>query len=162
MAAHEGGCLCGALRYEALSEPVRITLCHCRFCQRATGSAYMVEPLFRCEDVRITKGAPAIYSHRSEGSGKAVLVHFCRSCGTKIYLGFERFPDVYGVYAGTFDDPNWFEISAENAKQIFVDVARYDSVLLPGINVFGQHATLNDGAPLEPVVLDQLRVVGRR
>ena len=37
-----GGCLCSELRYETLAEPQRITFCHCRFCQRATGSAFMV------------------------------------------------------------------------------------------------------------------------
>src|SRR6187431_656365 len=41
MMIHAGGCLCSALRYETLAEPDRITFCHCRFCQRATGSAFM-------------------------------------------------------------------------------------------------------------------------
>src|SRR5215831_18948106 len=46
-----GGCLCGEVRYKALSEPVRVTICHCTFCQRITGSAFLVEPVFRKEDV---------------------------------------------------------------------------------------------------------------
>lgn len=162
MIRQRGGCLCGALRFEALAEPVRVTICHCRFCQRATGSAYMVEPLFRRRDLPMTKGTPSVFRLRSEGSGKMVDVHFCRDCGTKLYLSFERFPDILGVYAGTFDDPNWFDIRPDNAKQIFIDAARPDSILMPGINVFGQHATLNDGAPLEPTVFDRPRMVGRR
>ncbi|HEY8610074.1 MAG TPA: GFA family protein [Roseomonas sp.] len=162
MTIHEGGCICGAVRYETLAEPLRVTTCHCQFCQRATGSAYMVEPIFRREDLRVTKGSPATYEHRSGGSGKLVHIHFCATCGTKLYLSFERFPTSCGVYAGTFDDPDWFEINPENAKHIFVEVARHETILPPGIPAFGEHAMRNDGAPQEPAVFAEPRVVGRR
>ena len=46
MSRNEGGCLCGAVRFATLGEPSRVTVCHCRFCQKATGSAYLVEPIF--------------------------------------------------------------------------------------------------------------------
>jgi hypothetical protein len=67
-------------------------------------------------------------------------------------LTFERFTEVCGVYAGTFDDPNWFEIEPNSAKQILIEKARPDSMLLPDIDAFGQHAILNDGTPVEPAV----------
>lgn len=162
MTIHSGGCLCGALRYEALREPVRVTICHCRFCQRATGSAYMVEPIFRRTDISITKGEPTIYALPSAGSGKTVRVHFCPTCGTKLWLGFERFPDFCGIYAGTFDEPDWFDIRPDNTKQIFIDVARRDSILLPDIDAYGQHAMLNDGSPTKAFRVDQPRAVGTR
>lgn len=162
MTIHAGGCLCDGLRYETSADPVRVTICHCRFCQRATGSAYMVEPLFREDDVKMTRGTPSNFALRSAGSGKTVTVHFCAGCGTKIWLSFERFPGVLGLYAGTFDDPHWFDIGPDNAKQIFTEMARPDSILMPDINVFSQHATLNDGTPLEPVVFGAPRAVGRR
>jgi hypothetical protein len=161
MVSQAGGCLCDAVRYEARAEPLRVTLCHCRFCQRATGAACMVEPIFQNEDLTVTRGTPAIYSHRSAGSGKLVHVHFCQTCGTKLYLTFERFPDVCGVYAGTFDVPDWFGIDPENAKQIFIEEARSDSILMPGINAFREHATLNDGTPAEPAVYGRPHIVGR-
>src|SRR5512142_2925318 len=107
MSVYEGGCLCGDVRFKATAPPIRVTFCHCRFCQRATGYAYLIEPIFSKADFVLTKGAPSSYDHRSEGSGKIVHVHFCGRCGTKLYLTFERFPDVFGVYCGTFDDPNW-------------------------------------------------------
>jgi hypothetical protein len=159
MAVHEGGCLCGAVRYEISGDPLRVTICHCKFCQRATGSAYMVEPIFQEADLRVTKGSPATYDHRSEGSGNTVHIHFCALCGTKLYLTFERFPEVCGVYAGTFDDPNWFDIKPESSKHIFIDVARHETILPPGIPAFPEHATRNDGTPLEPIVFDQAQVV---
>ena len=161
MSLHEGGCLCGAVRYETSADPLRVTTCHCRFCQRATGSAYMVEPIFRLADLRVTRGVPSTYDHRSEGSGKLVHVHFCGACGTKLYMTFERFATSCGVYAGTFDDPNWFEISDATSKHIFIGVARHETILPPGIPAFHRHAMTNDGAPEEPVVFGEARGVGR-
>ena len=159
MSTHEGGCLCGAIRYAVKSQPMRVTICHCRFCQRATGSAYLVEPIFGKSDFEITSGQPKIYRHRSEGSGKMVDVHFCENCGTKLLLSFERFPDVVGVYGGTFDDPNWFERSAKNSRHIFLSVAQRGTVIPAGIDCFEQHATTNDGKPIAPTVSDRPRVI---
>jgi hypothetical protein len=85
------------LRYDVQSHPTRVTICHCKFCQRATGSAYLVEPIFDQSDFAVTRGEAKVYEHRSEGSGKRVYVHFCATCGTKLFLTFERFADVVGV-----------------------------------------------------------------
>ncbi|MDH3232313.1 MAG: GFA family protein [Alphaproteobacteria bacterium] len=147
------------MRYQVSAEPVRVTICHCRFCQRATGSAYFVEPIFGRKDFAIIAGATRQYDHRSEGSGKLVFVNFCPDCGTKIFLGFERFPDVVGVYAGTFDEPTWFEQRADNSKHIFLDMARQGTIVPPGIDTFAQHATENDGTPIEPTVFEQPHVI---
>ena len=46
MSFQEGGCLCGAIRYTTNSDPMLVMHCHCKFCQRATGAAYSVEPIF--------------------------------------------------------------------------------------------------------------------
>jgi hypothetical protein len=162
MSIHAGGCLCGSVRYQTWADPLRVTVCHCRFCQRATGSAYMVEPIFRLEDLQVTSGSPAVYDVSSAGSGKLVHIHFCQKCGTKLYLTFERFAETCGVYAGTFDDPNWFTVDADTSRHIYVDVARHDTILPAGVNLFGQHALLNDGTPLEPMTLGEPTAAGRR
>ena len=93
----EGGCLRASIRYQTLATPAGVTICHCRFCQHATGSAYMIEPIFRLEDLCVTKGTLSVYVLRSEGSGRLVRVHFCPTCGTKLCLSLERFPEVCGV-----------------------------------------------------------------
>jgi len=162
MTIHEGGCLCGAVRYKTKGDPLRVTICHCKFCQHATGSAYMVEPIFRTADLRVITGSPTVYDHCSGGSGKLVHIHFCVACGTKLYLTFERFPEVCGVYAGTFDDPNWFDIRPDNSKHIFIEVARHGTILPSGISCFAEHAMRNDDTPCEPVVFDQPQVVSGR
>ena len=159
MVSHEGGCLCGAVRYAARTEPIRVTYCHCRFCQRATGSAYLVEPIFQKSDFTIIAGKPATYSQASVGSGKRVTVNFCSNCGTKLLFDFERFPDIYGVFAGTFDDPNWFERPARISKHIFLDSAQAGTVIPAGVSTFREHAMRNDGTPVEPVVFAEPRAM---
>jgi hypothetical protein len=159
MAVHEGGCLCGQVRYSVRTAPMRVTICHCRFCQKATGSAFLVEPIFGKADFDVTAGEPKIYRHRSAGSGKMVDVYFCGRCGTKLFLSFERFPDVVGVYGGTFNDPDWFERSAENSRHIFLSVAQRGTVIPAGIPCYDQHAITNDEKPIAPTVFDQHRMV---
>jgi len=159
MATHEGGCLCGAIRYAAKAQPLRVTICHCRFCQRATGSAFLVEPIFNKADFAVAAIEPKIYRHRSEGSGKAVEVHFCGTCGTKLFLSFERFPDVVGVYGGTFDDPNWYERSTKNTRHIFLGAAQHGTVIAAGFPCYEEHAMTNDGAPLDATVSGKPRMI---
>ena len=55
--AHEGGCLCGAVRYQATGQPMRATVCHCTFCQRITGSAFGVWVTYRKEQVALSGGS---------------------------------------------------------------------------------------------------------
>lgn len=161
MIQQQGGCLCGNVRFALNRPPTQVTVCHCRFCQRATGSACMVEPSFDREALTVLSGTAAVYDHRSEGSGKIVHIHFCRDCGTKLWLSFERFPDDVGVYAGTFDDPCWFSIDPAPSKHIFLDVARTDTIIPPNLTTFPRHATENDGTPSVPTVFSTPHLIGR-
>ncbi|MEZ5888132.1 MAG: GFA family protein [Paracoccaceae bacterium] len=162
MASAQGGCLCGGLRYEVKAQPGRTTICHCKFCQRATGGAYLVEPVFDARDFSVVKGKAKQYTHRSEGSGKKVYIHFCDVCGTKIFLTFERFADVVGVYGGTFDDPDWYDLTPESSKHIFLGVAQRGTVIPPHVNTFTEHATQNDGTPIAPTIFATPHVIGSR
>ena len=157
---HAGGCLCGEVRYAAAGPPTRVTTCHCTFCQRITGSAFLVEPIFSRELVTLLSAAPAIFEHRSKGSGKRVWVHFCGRCGAHLMLSFERFPKVVGMFGGTFDDPNWFERGPGTARHIFVGSAHYGVVLPAGVELYEGHAIALDGTPNPPRVLDEPLVVG--
>lgn len=160
MAIHEGGCLCGDVRYASDADPLRVTVCFCRFCQRATGSTGMVEPIFARDSFRVTFGRPNRYEMRSEGSGKVITVHFCATCGTKLFLEFERFPGIVGAYAGTFDNPDWFERTPTNTKFIFLDQAQTGTMVPSGFNTFREHSLLNDGTPVEPTIFAVPHTVG--
>ncbi|SFI45833.1 GFA family protein [Jannaschia pohangensis] len=156
----EGGCLCGALRYRVATDPLRTTVCHCTFCQRATGAAYMVEPVFAADAFAVTSGEVSRYTHISEGSGKEVYVHFCATCGTKLFLTFKRFPGFVGLYGGTFDTPNWFDLTPETSKHIFLGVARHGTVIPAHVPTYVEHAAEIDGTPIAPTVYDAPKVIG--
>jgi hypothetical protein len=159
---HEGGCLCGSVRYRTMADPLRVTVCHCTFCQRFTGSAFLVEPIFRKEDVVLLGAAPKVYDHRSDGSGKRVSLNFCDRCGTTLYLEFERFPGHLGLCGGTFDNPNWFDRDHGNCRHIFTRSAQEGVVLPPGLKTYPEHALRLDGTANEPIVLAHALTVSRR
>jgi hypothetical protein len=159
---HEGGCLCGDVRYRTTAEPVHVTICHCTFCQRLTGSAYLVEPIFKRRDVFFYGAAPRTYDHRSDTSQKRVSVNFCGRCGTTIYLDLERFPSILGLCGGTFDDPNWFDRNSDKCQHIFTRSAQEGVVLLPGLTIFREHALQLDGTPNQPIVLTHTLMVSRK
>jgi hypothetical protein len=96
---HAGRCLCGDVRYKALAEPVRVTICHCRFCQRFTGSSYLVEPIFRKQDAVFEAATAKTYGHRSDSSGKRIALKFCGRCGTTLCLDLASgpFPSIRDV-----------------------------------------------------------------
>lgn len=148
----QGGCLCGKMRYRTAAPPLWVTVCYCRFCQRATGSDRMIEPIFERSAVSFVSGKPAVFTLPSEGSGKDIHVHFCADCGTKLALTFARWPDRLGLYAGTLDDPASVPVTGETSKQIFVSEARPDTVIFAGIPTYLRHATENDGTPVAPKV----------
>lgn len=152
--SREGGCLCGALRFRTRAQPVRLTICYCKFCQRATGSSHMVEPIFGQSDFEVITDRPTVFSLVSSGSGKRVDVHFCARCGTKINLTFERFPDVVGIYAGTFDDPSWFDRTPETTACLFLDSAAVGALVPAGVLVFHQHRLASDGSLNEALTFE--------
>lgn len=159
MAMAQGGCLCGKIRYEVSNQPARTTMCHCRFCQKATGAAYMVQPAYEAASFSVIKGSPKMYTHVSEGSGKAIDINFCDTCGTKLFRTFERFEGAVGVYRGTLDEPNWIQITPENSKHIFVGVAQTETIIPAHTPVFMEHAVHNDGTPVEPMVFDAPKTI---
>ncbi|OED48190.1 hypothetical protein AB838_12330 [Rhodobacteraceae bacterium (ex Bugula neritina AB1)] len=149
----EGGCLCEAVRYEAARKPTGVTMCHCTYCQRATGAAYMVQPAFAAADFRLIKGDPKRFTHISAGSGMEIQVGFCEACGTKLFQTFERFEGAVGVFSGTLDDPGWLEIQPQNSKHIFLETARSETLIPADTPVFMQHALSKDGQPIAPIIL---------
>ena len=101
----EGGCYCGAVRYEAVGEPMFKAQCHCRECQYITGGAPNLFMLMPQDGFRYTKGAPKQFT-RSD-IDNAVTREFCPECGTHLAT---RRPGMNAaiIKVGTLDDPTQF------------------------------------------------------
>jgi hypothetical protein len=143
---HHGGCLCGDVRFHTVGAPRQTTICHCTFCQRLTGSAFLVEPVFAIDQLVVEQGALAAYAHRSTSHGRRLTVNFCARCGTHLSLLFERFPGYVGVCGGTFDDPHWFQPE----RHIFTQTALRWVVFPPDVACYQQHAIRLDGTAETP------------
>ena len=103
-----GGCACGAVRYECTAEPIMAVNCHCRDCQRASGSAYASGMLVPEHAFRFTKGAPKYHPGVAD-SGRNVARGFCAECGTHILAKTSALPGALVMKVGTFDDPKIFD-----------------------------------------------------
>lgn len=97
---HEGGCLCGKVRYRVEGPPNNVTNCHCRQCQKAAGAAFVTWAEFPAEAVAWLTGAPLWY----RSSDKAER-GFCPACGTTLTF---RYLDggALDIAAVTLDDPD--------------------------------------------------------
>ena len=99
-----GGCACGAIRYKLAEPPLIVHACHCRDCQRITGSAFVINLWI---ERKFVESSLAPKSFRlTAGSGKPVDVFFCDKCGTYLWSFYHAAPgDCLFVRAGTLDQP---------------------------------------------------------
>jgi hypothetical protein len=77
-----GGCLCGAVRYEANWPPIATVICHCRNCQKQSGSALSVVAVLPRTGLQVT-GTLTVFEDRAE-SGRPVWRKFCSNCGSPV------------------------------------------------------------------------------
>lgn len=107
---HEGGCVCGEVRYRVHGEPTAALVCHCSYCQRRTGSAFAITVYFDEANVELLSGMISRHEHRSDESGRWFKTEFCQKCGTTIGHTAELRPGQRAVSGGTFDDREWFMV----------------------------------------------------
>ena len=101
--AHDGGCSCGRVRYRLTAEPLIVHACHCRQCQRVTGSAFVMNAVIEQFALELLSGAPK--ACRFEGTSHTA--YFCEDCGTYVWSQYAgRFQACRFVRVGTLDQPN--------------------------------------------------------
>ena len=127
-APFSGGCLCGAIRYESRAEPLFSINCHCRDCQRTTGTAYAPVLAVPRDALRISQGEPTYYTSQSD-SGETVSRGFCPECGSGIFSKLSANPDIVGLKAASLDDPSWFRPTVD----IYTDSAQPWDVMNPDL-----------------------------
>ena len=139
MDEHAGGCVCGSVRYVVQGDPERVTVCHCTWCQRRTGSAFGVEAVFPEDQVSVTAGTVKTYRHHSDESGRWLDQHFCADCGANIGFTLEAVPGIRTIAAGTFDDPSWIDPARYPFRYVFMRSARHWSETPEGAERYEQH-----------------------
>ena len=129
-----GGCACGAVRYEIAANPIFMLNCHCRDCQRATGSAYAPVVVVPRAALRLT--GELKYFKLTGDAGKYVDRGFCPNCGSRILGNLERYPDIVGILAGSLDDPSLHK----PVMDIFTASAHHWDAMAPEIQKFTRSA----------------------
>ena len=106
-----GGCLCGKVRYSANAEPMFTGVCHCKTCQKESGTAFNVVVALPQAAMSI-QGALKTYA-RTGDSGQEVRNRFCPDCGSTVAIEPSIMPGAVIIPAGTLDDTSWLQPSME-------------------------------------------------
>ena len=121
MEVMKGGCACGAVRFEAEVKPDEAYLCHCRMCQRATGSVSIAFVNADLDAVR-WDGEPEWYD-----SSPIATRPYCSKCGTSLGFLFKQDADKMDLTVAAFDDPSRFvprhHFGAENIHEAWLDTS---------------------------------------
>ncbi len=108
MSKIEGGCLCGSVRYSSKAEPVMTAVCHCKHCQRQSGSAFSPLVAIPKGTLEIDRTFLKVFNDIGE-SGLSVKRSFCQICGSPITSDVEAMPGLEWIKAGTLDDTTWLD-----------------------------------------------------
>lgn len=121
----KASCQCGALTAKVAAEAQPMTvLCHCRDCQRRSGSPFGIIAYFPTETVTISGQAREFTRPTDEGN--SFTGGFCPQCGSTVYARASKYPAILGVPVGAFADPD-FPVPARSVYE----QTRHDWVHLP-------------------------------
>jgi len=101
---YTGGCACGAIRYEIAADPMVMTDCQCRDCQRKSGTGHGSYLTF-ADRKAVTLHGTATHWDIAADSGNVKTRAFCPTCGSPVYLMFKAMPDLFTVHAASLDEP---------------------------------------------------------
>jgi len=111
---HEGGCLCGRIRYRLKRTPVDVVHCHCTLCQRASGALFVTWATVPLSEFELLQGEPATF--RSSPNAKRL---FCAECGSKLFFHVDDEHRI-DVTVSTLDEPDRVTV----ARNTWVDTRR--------------------------------------
>ncbi|MBR0556041.1 GFA family protein [Ciceribacter sp. L1K23] len=103
----QGGCFCGKVRYRLKAAPMFVNCCHCRDCQRQSGSAFVVNGMIEAEEVELLSGEPEPVSMRTD-SGHPHDIFRCRECRSAVWSDYGRRGWMLFIRLATLDDPGRF------------------------------------------------------
>jgi hypothetical protein len=102
----EGGCTCRSVRYRITAPPMFVHCCHCRWCQRETGSAFVINALIEADRIELMSGELEVIDTPSE-SGKGQKIHRCPICKIAVWSNYSGSGDgIHFLRVGTLDEPD--------------------------------------------------------
>ncbi|WP_395373219.1 GFA family protein [Marinicella sp. W31] len=102
----KGGCACGQVRYRIRIKPMYVHCCHCRWCQRESGSAFALNAMIESDQVEVFQGQVEKVKIPSE-SGKGQTFARCPNCQIAMwshYAGSGQ--NISFIRVGTLDEPD--------------------------------------------------------
>ena len=104
-----GHCSCGAITYRAAAAPLMQAVCHCKDCQRQSGTAFSIVVAVPRDALTIDGDKLSVYKTVGEMHNTETERHFCSDCGSPIVSYSAGSPELAFIKAGTLDDISWFE-----------------------------------------------------
>jgi hypothetical protein len=102
----EGGCTCRRIRYRMMTKPLFVHGCHCRWCQRETGSALAINALIESDRVVLLQGEPVMI-HTPSNSGRGQKIVRCPECHVALWSHYAGAGEALKfVRVGTLDNPD--------------------------------------------------------
>ncbi len=102
----DGGCTCGLVRYRMSGSPLFVHCCHCRWCQRESGTAFAHNALIEAQRVTLLRGEVAVTAIPS-ASGKGQRISRCPQCHIAVWSHYSGAGDTLNfVRVGTLDEPD--------------------------------------------------------
>jgi hypothetical protein len=103
---YDGGCACRFVRYRMVSEPLFVHCCHCRWCQRETGSSFALNALVEADRVLLLHGRVDVIDTPSQ-SGKGQKISRCPNCHVAVWSNYAGGGDaIRFIRVGTLDEPD--------------------------------------------------------
>ena len=106
-----GGCRCGACRYHFDAIPFVCYTCHCKECQKITGSAFLTCMQIPAETLKISSGKLS-FAQRTADSGNVLQTNFCHLCSSTLFAENSARPRVRTLHVGSLDHPENVEVNA--------------------------------------------------
>ena len=102
----DGGCTCRGIRYRITTAPLFVHCCHCRWCQRETGTAFALNALIESDRVSVLVGRPdRVLTPSNSGQGQTIVR--CPQCRIAVWSHYAGGGTAFSfVRVGTLDDPD--------------------------------------------------------
>jgi hypothetical protein len=114
-ATYEGSCLCGAVSFSLLGEPLMVSHCHCSMCRKGHGAAFATYITIEKANVRFLSGGDNLTVYNSSST---ILRKFCRTCGSNVeWSGHPKYPGWVSLPLALLDTP----FAPTAIKQFFVE-----------------------------------------